>query len=578
MMDTTPASIQEPRNPWGLPQSEIERRINCVHRFFRYFVELNRDIPTHLNEASRADVFGKLEFFFVQNIQYLPRVLSMIQKSGTAAPVQQVSRRARLRSWIVGSVPLSMKVRLARSRLVSSLYRRLFIQPEQAPKPSFIDQLGMAHLEDLARFIVYEHMDEFSEAQAYAEDLEAHDVPVDVFVTHLFPTTWSPLVNALNAKGRHTSWCGMHDVKEFTGYGVLENRIVPTTSQKKLTFLGMLYAISILNKPNVLLSGECFYGSNWHFENTVVMYGLLNAVVAARRWTNPTSKNLVYMMYDGIKPISDRVQGGGDYEPAANIVKVLYGSFMGGADKIIYNSNGDIFGEFNELSLGLTAPRLHLFRYSEPPIQRRDRPPLKEGDEIHMACITVVLSEFHEPSRNAVTGFVRKFVENGVHFHYYCDEKSPAVPKFRSSLSENGKKYFHTHPIVKNQAALVEELQQYHVGFNPSDHVPFARGISLVGCRFLQDAMTVFWQSTIGTSFLVYAASGLPVILPRGCVSAVEVLGKDTVIPLTFSEFEEVENLFASAGFREKVNKAPENMTRFHINQHIDEFVDFMDA
>ena len=135
-----------------------------------------------------------------------------------------------------------------------------------------------------------------------------------------------------------------------------------------------------------------------------------------------------------------------------------------------------------------------------------------------------MLSEFREPSRDAVTSYVEQICRSGIHFHYFCNQNSPAVIAFERSLGD-AKKYFHIEPIEKDQKRLVKKLSKFHFGFNPSDHRPFAEGISKLDDRFYQDALSMFMQSTIGTSFLVYASAGLPVLLPRWCTGSAAMLG-----------------------------------------------------
>ena len=123
-----------------------------------------------------------------------------------------------------------------------------------------------------------------------------------------------------------------------------------------------------------------------------------------------------------------------------------------------------------------------------------------------------------------------------IHFHYFCDTQSKAIRDFKSDCTSEELEYFHEKSIIYDQNKLVQELSNYDFGVNPSDHSALAAGISAITDRKYMDGMDVFWQSTIATSFLVYAAAGLPSILPRGCIGAQELLGP-FAIPLNPSEY-----------------------------------------
>lgn len=401
-----------------------------------------------------------------------------------------------------------------------------------------------------------------------AHRLDADSRPVHVFVTHLFPTTWSPLVNALNERGVHTVWCGIDDPQESEGYGVLETPLVRTTTHANLTFLGVIVFLCATQRCQILMSGECFYGSNWNAEDTTVLYSLLSSVLATMRKLRTAEKNLNLIMYDGLKPIN----AAGSSEN--NAITHYYKHLMKQGDRIIYNSNTDLLGSFNRYSIPLETPRLHFYRYSEPPKQSKRRIDFQGGKNIHLACITVCLGEFGEPSRDAVTGYVRDIIRSGIHFHYYCIAHHPVILQFKRDLGEYGE-FLHLHPIIKDQSKLVEDLHQYHAGFNPSDHVPFAHGISSLHDRFYQDGMSVFLQSTIGTSFLVYAAAGLPVLLPRGCVGATQLLG-DVALPVIFAEMANLRTLLQECDLERRMALADATSANAQIQTHIDRYLDFV--
>lgn len=484
-------------------------------------------------------------------------------------PSESARRRISMRGQLARRIPTSLRFRLSHIAFLRSLDERIF-RPRwkmaETQKPLW--KFSKEEIAKLTKALINDNAAALRDGLEAAQKLDADPRDVYVFVSHLFPTTWSPHVRALNDRGDHTVWCGIDDPHESAGYGVLESPLVPVTTHVHLTFLGVIVFLCATRRCQILMSGECFYGSNWNAEDTTVLYSLLSSVLYTMRRRRAGTKNLTLLMYDGLKPIN--LSG----NPKNNAITHFYKRLMHSGDRIIYNSNTELLGTFNQYSIPLKTPRLHFYRYSEAPHAPKPRIDLEGGKNIHIACITVCLNEFGEPSRDMVAGYVRDIILSGIHFHYYCMTEHPVIQKFKRDLGEYGK-YLHLHPIIKDQAKLVGELHQYHAGFNPSDHVPFAHGISSLNDRFYQDAMSVFLQSTIGTSFLVYAAAGLPVLLPRGCVGATQLLG-DVALPIIFAEMSNLRSLLEDCDLERRLALADQDRTKVHIDTHIDRFVEFM--
>jgi hypothetical protein len=482
-----------------------------------------------------------------------------------AQPTQTASRLGGVRQDILRRLSPMLRVHLARSKGLRAIDHFVF-RPTAALR-SLLCSCSREELREFVNIVVSEHKPALLEAlqtgRLFANGRDAY-----VFVSHSFPTTWMPLVRALNARGNRTLWCGIDNPQQVMGYGALESRLVPTTEHAHMTFLGVIVFLCATRGSQILMSGECFYNANWNADDATVLYSLLSCVLTIMRRRRPVANNLNLLMYDGLKPINIS----GSARNAA--ITHYYKRLMNLGDRIIYNSNTELLGSFNRYVIPLPTPRLHFYRYSEAPIDPAPRIDLKGGKNIHLACITVTLNEFAEPSRDQAAGYVRDIVRSGIHFHYYCVTEDPAVLKFKRDLGDYAE-FLHLHPIIKDQRRLVEELHQYHVGFNPSDHLPFAHGMVSLRDRFYQDAMAVFLQSTIGTSFLVYAAAGLPVLLPRCCVGAAQLLG-DVAIPVSFAEMGNLRTVLEECDLERRIELAEANRGVAHIDTHIDRFIDFL--
>ena len=86
------------------------------------------------------------------------------------------------------------------------------------------------------------------------------------------------------------------------------------------------------------------------------------------------------------------------------------------------------------------------------------------------------------------------------------------------------------------------ELEQYHLGITMFDHALFARAIVAARNRFYGDAMAAYVDSTVATSWLVYASAGLPIATNRWARGINNFVPEDCVFRLTLSELPNLAN------------------------------------
>ena len=522
---------------------------------------------------SAADIFHQFDIFCEKNIHGLQK--SIIE---CCSPVTFKRKRGTLiRQKFMKKIPKKWKMHYSESLIVHAVVDFIFhgIFPGNDSLNSIFTQIKSEYIESVSAKIVEENLEDLLDAMRYAQYVETLDDPY-VFLSHIFPTTWSPLVLELNKKGKHTIWIGTEEHEEIEVYGALENKNIPTKEIKVLSFLGVICFLALVKNKKLILNGESFYGAGWQYEKAVVLYSVMSIVMKTQQAIYPEKQNLTILMYDGIKPIKAYRKNGGDKNHRKSLLEFQYKKMMSQPNRIIYNSNGECFGDFIENTLSIHSPRLHFMRYS--PEVTNIIPKIKYGKnrDLHIVCITMCLGEFHEPSRDGVDQYVRRMLNSGIHFHYYGMSNNKGIEKFIASLSEQAATYFHLHPIEKDQKKLLEDIQRYHIGFNPADHIPFADGIVNIENRFYRDALTLFWQSTFATSFLMYSAAGLPVIMPRGCVAAQEFLGKDVSLAMTFSEIKNLPEILKRNDYTINMRAAEKNRYNSCISTHIDKFINFM--
>ncbi len=551
--------------------------------FFRELVGAHEKLVRDHGKCALYEIESRLESFLRQNIKNVDCVYDLSRYDLRMPTKNQVSTYKRLILWLRHKYRTKLsyekRAKLARNNVLNKLKTILVspvnngkIKEERAPIIQKLSQLSDADIDRFVEIILASCEQEIASACSSSERIKSSSRNV-LFVSHLFATTWAPTAISLRGAGYKVFWLGRDPVLGFTGYGALDSHEVPVDGVFHESFIGNLVFMSLVKrKCKILLSGECYYGSNWSATNTAVLYYLLSSVAASLH-TVEGPKNFYLLMYDGLKPFSA--------DPTKIKISYLYSKLVNSCDGIIFNSNTEYFGEYVANTYGVKSPILHFYRYSFKPDNPKPRipmtPPTEGGDpELHMACITVVLSEFYEPSRDDVSGYIIEILRQKIHFHYYCDLSSKAVLQFIANLSKEERIYFHPHTIIKDQMALINELHQYHLALNPSDHIPFSKGIANLIDRDYQDGMATFWQSTIGTSFAVYAAAGLPFVLPRGCSGGIAAF-PEAAIPMYLSEYKGMGVHLRKVGIWDILKSLEGGASSGHIETHINRLVEFIE-
>jgi len=124
----------------------------------------------------------------------------------------------------------------------------------------------------------------------------------------------------------------------------------------------------------------------------------------------------------------------------------------------------------------------------------------------------------------------------------------------------------------------VNELHQYHAGFNGSDFLPYAKAIDDLkeNDNDYGTGLLNFMLSTFGTSFHVYAAAGLPPILPGMCTDSAQYY-KDFCVPMNLCEFKNAKEYFVKIGLQKMCLNYKEFYERAVIDKHIHKLTNFID-
>jgi len=393
-----------------------------------------------------------------------------------------------------------------------------------------------------------------------------------VFLSKLFPTTWLGIIGSLDKSGLRMGWMGDEEGPiPCRGYSntSVKNLTIPCFSRDFLSILSLLFAA---RETTFLVNIESYFHAQWDIDRTAAMY-LFNAALfrAAKSVRGEGAGKLCALMYDGIKPVI-HVDGRGD------AAEFYYKNMATSADLMVYNSNTPDFHDFIVNATNKAIPAAFAYRIQTITPEQASAPvhrlPYRPGEELHIACISVALSEFHEPSRDAVTEFLRKLiVSRGVVFHYYCDTASPGLKKFKKEATMEELEHIVFHPVIRDQSQLIQELQSYHLGFTPFDHNAFAIGIAGLKNRFYKDALSAFWQSTIATSFHVYSAAGLPIVAPRGCSGIERFVPSECILKASLSEIPYLAERIYAMDYQRIMDAASANRQAY-THPHLEDFLE----
>jgi hypothetical protein len=415
--------------------------------------------------------------------------------------------------------------------------RRQFILPAEEPEEErdYRRFLGMDReaLTVVVSQYFSERPEELLKLESFAKSQKIKR-PDIVWLSENFQLPWMGSFEGLAQASVRVAWIGSRNLENPHGYGDaaagdidFDTHITP--------FPFVLSLLGLLEEPTYLINAHMYFPWNFDLERYAVTCMLCIAFFeAAKKVRGPQAGKLCVLQYDAIKPVSE-VAGNG------NAAEHFYKRLATTVDAIVYNSNVPSYHEFLEGALGRTIPAAHLYR--SQPIRpeslktTQKRRPYIPHKELHVGCVTVQLADFGEPSRDPLAIYMKRFIAApGVRFHYYCEPERESILRLKREAPKEFLDNIEFHPIIRDPKSLVSELEQYHLGVTMFDHALFARAIAASGNRFYGDALAAYVDSTIATSWLVYASAGLPIATNRWCRGLNTFVPEACIFRLTLSE------------------------------------------
>lgn len=393
-----------------------------------------------------------------------------------------------------------------------------------------------------------------------------------VFVTHLFGPTWHPTLNALKNKNWKIVCFLQHDVKLGMGSpGCVETTKIGADQVYINNFLGALYFMVKVNNSPLLFSGENYHNPNWNAINCVLLYLNISAILNTyQKYKDKFASNCFLLLYDGLKPVLE------NNKLIKNDLSKFYKKYLMSADKLIFNSNAERFGDYVENNYLINKPRLHFYRLCETLSDKKKQRLSfgKNNDEFHIVSITSFCNRNICAARKDTYKAVLSIINQNIHFHYYHDDDKNEINWFRSLIPKDKQHLFHTHDIIMDQQKLIDELHQYHAGFNGSDFLAFTAAIETLEDKKYQTGLINFMLSTFGTSFHVYTAAGVPPILCGMCTDSQEYY-KNFSINMNLTDIDNLKNYLIKIDLKNMCENYKQYSHKANIQLHIEKLISF---
>lgn len=461
------------------------------------------------------------------------------------------------------TTPLSHEEALANDYRLVTRIKRQFIRPLQEPQEErdyrrFVSMDRDALMTIVSRYFS-ERCEELQRLEQFVEDQKSKK-PDIIWVSENFQLPWMGSFEGLARERVKVAWIGSRNLEDPQGYGdAAAGDIAFDTHITPFPFVLALHGL--LQEPTYLINAHMYFPWNFDLERYAVTCMLCVAFFeAAKKVRSSRAGKLCALQYDAIKPISDVIGNG-------NSTEYFYKRLATTVDATIYNSNVPSYHTFLEGVLGHSVPAAHLYR--SQPIRpeslktRQQRRTYIPRRELHVGCVTVQLADFGEPSRDPLAIYMKRFIASpGVRFHYYCDPERESILRLKREAPKEFLDNIEFHRIIRDPGSLVAELEQYHLGVTMFDHALFARAIAASGNRFYGDALAAYVDSTIATSWLVYASAGLPIATNRWCRGLNSFVPESCIFRLTLSELPNLASRVFQSDFNLIMDQAEANRAK----------------
>lgn len=258
------------------------------------------------------------------------------------------------------------------------------------------------------------------------------------------------------------------------------------------------------------------------------------------------------------------------------LFEISYKHAINSMDFIILNANTR---DATKFLLNTTTQRniINFYRYSVYHDSLRFQDTKAASKEFHIAVINSLFSTHNNDFiRSALDiNILKSILRQGIHVHKFSAESD--INYIKTQLNEYEKKYFHGEKVIFDQKELIEKLSLFDAGWMVHDSVALSNPIAECTSRFLKELYYLLGLTTVPTTFLIFIAAGIPVLVNRSMKGLLEEFPEEFLIPLEISEIPSLKNILSEANLPQRKKQCFNKRKGLTINKKIEELLIFID-
>ncbi|MCB1049021.1 MAG: hypothetical protein H6510_00915 [Acidobacteria bacterium] len=392
--------------------------------------------------------------------------------------------------------------------------------------------------------------EELAQVQGFRDVIHAANRPVVVLDAQYF-NNYCPTYAALETQGFNVF---LTSRREHILYAAPDTRFMDLPFEHKaiLNLPQRVWLLQNLERGVVLINHVSYLIPGFDTRKAIASMAYPTALMALAQVP------VVLYLYDMVSPITKNLDYQADY-------LTIYQRMVHQADGLILNSNLPGGQTLLRNSLGLRQPTLSYLRYNESVEQLAER----EKDGFHIALVGGMDDDLRD-----IAALLRRVLAMGLHVHNYVQNHKTEA--FIASLSAEEMSFFHNHPSIQDQKALIYEVSRFHAGWILDNTYKWIDLLANIKDPVLRDLMLAFRLSTVTSSQMLLGAAGLPCILNRTMTEIGQHFPSPFFLYLEASELDSLPSTLHSPAWQERLAFCQSHRHHFESKTHIHQLAQFL--
>ncbi len=377
-----------------------------------------------------------------------------------------------------------------------------------------------------------------------------------IILCHRFTPPYISTLQALRDAGYDVVVLSRFKENAGLGHRLMDIRALGAAAIYPVNLVQGLYLGRALKDCPWWLLNDGFLHASWSFERATWHYAYTAALLEMIEGPR------ILCLYDPIKPANL------DYEFEERALRT-YAAAIRRADGVHFGCTSEYMADFIMRAAGADSPSIAFLRYNLPP--KKPRPPRTKN--LSLALVSPIANEVSDPGTD-LRDTVRTLLQQGIDLHYYTG--SPDSNVFRSNLPEEEARHLFLHPQNIDQAALVQEISQYHAGWCVANLRVFDDIVATIRTPTGRDLYGMFCRATVPSRAMAFGAAGLPVIHNSILHEVAGLFPKGCAIPFDFSQAEFLGEILRRQDWETMWAQMDEAAPSFNIATHVHRFLTFI--